>query len=53
MSRLKYLLYKDFIMLFRDIGGIILMFIMPAILVVLMATLQDTTLNVVKGVEIP
>ena len=53
MSRLKYLLYKDFIMLFRDIGGIILMFIMPAILVVLMATLQDTTLNVVKGVDIP
>lgn len=40
-------------MLFRDIGGIILMFIMPAILVVLMATLQDTTLNVVKGIDIP
>ena len=53
MNRLKYLLYKDFIMLFRDIGGIILMFIMPAILVVLMATLQDTTLNVVRGVDIP
>lgn len=53
MNRLKYLLYKDFILLIRDAGGIILMFIMPAILVVLMASLQDSTLNIVKGVDIP
>ncbi|MDZ4058409.1 MAG: hypothetical protein U1D64_00035, partial [Bacteroidales bacterium] len=52
-GRMKYLLLKDFIMLKRDIGGIILMFVMPIALVVLMANLQESTFNVVKGVKIP
>ena len=51
-NRLKYLLYKDFIMLGRDFAGIILMFIMPIALVILMANLQDSTLNAVKGTKI-
>ncbi|MDD3274047.1 MAG: ABC transporter permease [Bacteroidales bacterium] len=51
--RIKYLLYKDFLMLRRDIGGIILMFLMPVLLVMLMANLQDSTLNFVKGNKIP
>ncbi len=51
--RMKYLLLKDFILLKRDIGGIILMFVMPIVLVVLMANLQESTFNVVKGVKIP
>lgn len=52
-GRMRYLLLKDFIMLRRDIGGIILMFVMPIVLVVLMANLQESTFNVVKGVKIP
>lgn len=51
--RIKYLLYKDFLMLKRDLGGIILMFLMPVLLVILMANLQDSTLNFVKGNKIP
>lgn len=51
--RIKYLLYKDYLMLKRDVGGIILMFLMPVLLVILMANLQDSTLNFVKGNKIP
>lgn len=51
--RIKYLLYKDYLILKRDVAGIILMFLMPVLLVILMANLQDSTLNFVKGNKIP
>lgn len=53
MNKLKYLLYKDFLLLIRDVAGLLLMFLMPVILVVLMTLLQDSTLNVVKDTHVP
>lgn len=53
MVRLKYLIYKDILLLVRDIAGLLLMFLMPMFLVVLMSTLQESTLNVVNDVHIP
>ncbi len=52
-NRLRHLLIKDFLMLRRDVGGIVLMFVMPIALVLLMTNLQESTFNVVKGVKIP
>ncbi len=53
MNKLKYLFYKDFLLLIRDVAGLLLMFLMPVILVVLMTLLQDSTLNVVKDTHVP
>jgi len=52
-NKIKHLLIKDFLMLRRDVAGVILMFIMPVVLVILMANLQESTFNIVKGVKIP
>ncbi|HBG54088.1 MAG TPA: ABC transporter permease, partial [Rikenellaceae bacterium] len=43
MRKFRFLLYKDYLLLKRDTAGLLLMFLMPAILVVLMALLQDST----------
>ena len=53
MNRFKYLLYKDFLLLIRDVAGLLLMFLMPILLVILMSSLQDSTFNVVNDVHVP
>jgi len=53
MNRFKYLLYKDFLLLIRDVAGLLLMFLMPILLVILMSSLQNSTLNIVNDVHVP
>jgi len=53
MNRFKYLLYKDFLLLLRDVAGLLLMFLMPILLVILMSSLQNSTFNVVNDVHVP
>ena len=52
MSKLKYLLYKDLLLLVRDVAGLLLMFLMPIILVIVMSVLQDSTLNSVRDAKV-
>lgn len=52
MSKLKYLLYKDLLLLVRDVAGLLLMFLMPIILVIVMSVLQDSTLNSVREAKV-
>lgn len=53
MRKLKALLYKDFLLLVRDLGGLAMMFLMPLALVVLMAYLQDNTFNSINENKVP
>ena len=53
MKRFKALLYKDFLLLVRDLGGLILLFVMPWILVLLMTYLQDSTFRSINETHIP
>lgn len=53
MKRFAALLYKDFLLLSRDIWGLILLFLMPWSLVILMTYLQDSTFNFVNEHHIP
>jgi ABC-2 type transport system permease protein len=48
MLKFYNILKKDFILLVRDKIGLILLFIMPAILVVIMTMLQDSTFKAIK-----
>ncbi|MDR2921093.1 MAG: ABC transporter permease [Tannerella sp.] len=53
MKRFAALLHKDFLLLSRDIWGLILLFLMPWALVLLMTYLQDSTFNFVNENRIP
>lgn len=53
MRRFLYLLYKDYLLLVRDVAGLLLMFLMPILLVILMSSLQDSTFNVINDVHVP
>lgn len=53
MKRFAALLHKDFLLLSRDIWGLILLFLMPWSLVLLMTYLQDSTFNFVNENRIP
>ncbi|MDR2384995.1 MAG: ABC transporter permease [Tannerella sp.] len=50
---LRYLIYKDLLLLIRDLWGVILLFFMPWVLVVLMTYLQDSTFRSVNENHIP
>jgi len=52
MNKLKFLLYKDLLMLIRDVAGMLLMFLMPVLLMILMSLLQDSTLNSVRDTRV-
>ena len=47
------LLYKDFLLLIRDRAGLALMFLMPLVLVMLMAYLQESTFNTITESRVP
>ena len=53
MSKLKYLIYKDYLILIRDKAGLLLMFAMPILLVTIMTYLQDSTFNSINETKIP
>ena len=53
MKRFNALLKKDFLLLVRDIWGLVLLFLMPWALVLLMTYLQDSTFRVVHENRIP
>lgn len=53
MQKLKSLLYKDCLLLIRDIAGLAMMFLMPLTLVVLMAYLQNSTFNTITESKVP
>jgi len=49
MRKISTLLYKDYLLLVRDVPGLCLMFLMPVVLVVLMTFLQNDLIG--KGTE--
>ncbi|MDR3251773.1 MAG: ABC transporter permease [Tannerella sp.] len=53
MGKLQSLVYKDVLLLVRDRAGLCLMFLMPALLVVIMTYLQDSTFNSIQETRIP
>jgi ABC-2 type transport system permease protein len=53
MQKLTALLYKDYLLLIRDLAGLAMMFLMPLALVVLMAYLQDSTFNSINESRVP
>jgi ABC-2 type transport system permease protein len=53
MQKLRALLYKDYLLLIRDVAGLAMMFLMPLTLVVLMAYLQDSTFNSINESRVP
>jgi ABC-2 type transport system permease protein len=53
MTLLKSLIYKDSLLLIRDKAGLCMIFLMPMLLVVIMAYLQDSTFNVIQETRIP
>lgn len=54
MKVLLKLLYKDFLVLVRDKGGLAMLFIMPMALVLIMTSLQNNTFNAINesGIEL-
>lgn len=53
MNKLKFLAYKDFLLLVRDKAGLAMMFLMPILLVIIMTYLQDSTFNSINETRIP
>ncbi len=51
--KLRALIYKDYLLLVRDLGGLAMMFLMPLALVVLMAYLQNSTFNSINESKVP
>jgi ABC-2 type transport system permease protein len=45
--------YKEFLILKRDIGGVIILFVMPLVLIITVTLIQDTTFKKVNDVKIP
>jgi ABC-2 type transport system permease protein len=53
MQTLLKLIYKDALLLIRDIGGLAMLFLMPVSLVLIMTYLQDTTFKSINESGIP
>ena len=45
--------YKEFLLLKRDVGGVIILFIMPLVLIVAVTLIQDSTFKTVSNAKIP
>jgi len=52
MRKFIALLYKDYLLLIRDIAGLCLMFLMPVVLVLLMTSLQNDFIGKITETEI-
>ena len=53
MRNFANLLYKDFLLLVRDLWGVVLLFLMPWALVLMMTYLQDSTFRSINENRIP
>ncbi len=53
MRKLFFLLYKDSLILLRDYAGLALLYVMPLVLVVLMAFLQNDTFKTILENKLP
>ncbi|HHV04129.1 MAG: ABC transporter permease [Bacteroidales bacterium] len=53
MKKFRYLIYKDYLLLKRDVAGLLLMFLMPVILVILMTLLQQSTFQAITDASVP
>lgn len=45
--------YKEFLLLIRDLGGLVTLFVMPLVLVVAVTLIQDSTFKTVSNAKIP
>lgn len=45
--------YKEFLLLKRDLGGVIILFIMPLVLIIMVTLIQDNTLRNISNTKIP
>jgi ABC-2 type transport system permease protein len=50
--RLKASIIKEFLVLLRDIPGLIVLFIMPVAMIIVISLVQDTTIQSLKGTKI-
>jgi ABC-2 type transport system permease protein len=46
-------IYKEYLLLTRDFGGIAILFIMPLVLIITITLIQDSTFNTISDVKIP
>lgn len=53
MRKLIISTYKEFLLLSRDIGGLVILFVMPLILVVTITLIQDSSFKTVTETKIP
>lgn len=52
MRKLIALIYKDYLLMVRDLAGLAMMFVMPICLVAIMSYLQDSTFNSITETKI-
>ncbi len=45
--------YKEFLLLKRDLGGVIILFVMPLVLIIAVTLIQDSTFKTVSNAKIP
>ncbi len=50
--KLKASIIKEFLILIRDIPGLIVLFLMPAAMIIVISLVQDTTIQSLKGTKI-
>lgn len=53
MHKLKASIYKEFLLLKRDLGGVAILFIMPVLLMVVITSIQDSTFNTFGEMGLP
>ncbi|MFB9095939.1 MULTISPECIES: ABC transporter permease [Flavobacterium] len=46
-------IYKEFLLLKRDLGGVIILFVMPLVLIIAVTLIQDSTFKKVNDAKIP
>ena len=45
--------YKEFLLLKRDLGGVVILFVMPLVLIITVTLIQDSTFKTVSDAKIP
>jgi len=53
MYKLAMSIYKEFLLLKRDFGGVIILFVMPLVLIIAVTLIQDSTFKKVSDAKIP
>lgn len=53
MYKLLMSVYKEFLLLLRDMGGLVILFVMPLVLIITVTLIQDSTFRKVSDAKIP